>query len=82
MIDHKKAVVYWKEFEFPQYKEREISIEINRDFIIAVINLRRVGKTYLCYQAIGDLLKKAFQKAIFFTLILKMTSCLALKQKI
>lgn len=63
MIDHKKAVVYWKEFEFPQYKEREISIEINRDFIIAVIGPRRVGKTYLCYQAIGDLLKKGVPKS-------------------
>ena len=44
MIDHKKAVVYWKEFEFPQYKEREISIEINRDFIIAVINIKEGRK--------------------------------------
>lgn len=52
----KDLIVYWKEFEKPEYMEREFnSSYLETDKVLTVTGSRRAGKTYLCFQMIDEL---------------------------
>ena len=52
----KDLIVYWKEFETPEYMEREFnSSYVETDKVLTVTGSRRAGKTYLCFQMIDEL---------------------------
>ncbi len=61
-MDYRKIIVQWQEFEIPTLFPREISINIEHNFITTVTGARRAGKTYLCFQKIKDLIKKGVVK--------------------
>ncbi len=65
-MEYNKIIVQWKEFEIPKTLPRDISINLNHDFITAISGPRRVGKTYLCFQLINKLLKKGVPKENIF----------------
>jgi len=52
----KDLIVYWKEFETPEYMEREFNYSyLETDKVLTVTGSRRAGKTYLCFQMIDEL---------------------------
>lgn len=57
-MDYEKIIMQWKEFEVPKVFPRDIVINFNHDFITTVTGPRRVGKTYLCFDKIKELLDK------------------------
>lgn len=61
-MDYKKIVRTWKEFELPEILKRKTKLIINKDFITTVTGPRRVGKTFLCFQKIKDLLNEEISK--------------------
>lgn len=62
MIEHKRIVVQWKEFELPKFLPREIEVDLDIDFIVTITGPRRAGKTYFCFQLMDKLLKKGITK--------------------
>ena len=58
-MDYKKVIVYWKELEIPEVKERKLKIELPvEDLIITITGPRRTGKSTLLYQLINHLFLK------------------------
>ena len=52
----KDLIVYWKEFETPDYMERDFNFSyLETDKVLTVTGSRRAGKTYLCFQMIDEL---------------------------
>lgn len=52
----KDLIVYWKEFEIPNYMERDFNQSyIESDKILTITGSRRAGKTYHCFQMIEQL---------------------------
>ncbi len=66
-MDYKKVIVQWQEFEIPNALPRDISINLEHDFITSVTGGRRTGKTYLCFYKIKELIKEGISKEnVFF----------------
>ncbi|MBU3923498.1 MAG: ATP-binding protein [Nanoarchaeota archaeon] len=65
-MDYKKVAVFWKEFEIPVLKEREIKIKLDHDFITTVTGPRRSGKTYSCFQKMNELRVSGIDKENIF----------------
>lgn len=61
-MEYKKIITQWKEFKIPETLPRQISIELNHNFITTITGPRRAGKTYLCFQLIHELLKKGISR--------------------
>src|SRR3989338_1971604 len=62
-MDYKKVIVYWKELEIPEVKERKLKIELPvEDLIITITGPRRTGKTYYCFQLMNDLKKEGINQ--------------------
>ena len=61
-MNHKKIIIQWKEFIIPELSQRNMTLNVDIDFIITVTGPRRAGKTYLCFQTINELLKKNISK--------------------
>ncbi len=61
----KKLIVEWWERKLPELIEREASPKITED-VLAIIGPRRVGKTYLMYQLIKQLLKTVPKEEILY----------------
>ena len=57
-MDYKRVVVQWMEFVPPSFKQRDISVDLESDFIASISGPRRAGKTYLCFQLMDGLLGK------------------------
>lgn len=52
----KDLIVYWKEFNTPEYMERDFKRSyLESEKILTVTGSRRAGKTYLCFQMIDQL---------------------------
>lgn len=67
MIDREiwiRIIKDFQEFELPKMIERDISIEIDLPIkrVISIIGPRRVGKTYLMFQIIKNLLSRGVEK--------------------
>ncbi len=62
MIDYRSVVIQWKEFKIPSALPRDISVQLNVDFIITLTGPRRAGKTYLCFHLINTLQKTGITK--------------------
>ena len=62
MIDYKKVIIQWKEFEMPAFLPRLADLNTELDFIVTITGPRRAGKTYFCFQSIDLLLKKGIPK--------------------
>ena len=62
MIDYKKVIMQWKEFEMPAFLPRLADLNTDLDFIVTITGPRRAGKTYFCFQTIDRLLKKGIPK--------------------
>lgn len=62
IMDHKRIIVQWLEFEIPPVFPRASSIDLELDFVWTVIGARRVGKTFFCFQTIGEFIKKGVPK--------------------
>ncbi|MEK6939066.1 MAG: ATP-binding protein [Nanoarchaeota archaeon] len=65
MNQFKKIIAEWMEKEIPILTKREIPVKLNSD-ILAIIGPRRVGKTYLMFQLINELLKENKKEEILF----------------
>jgi len=52
--------------ELPQIIDRELEIPLDLPKIIAIIGIRRCGKTYLLYQVIKELRKTIKKEEIFY----------------
>lgn len=61
-MEHKQIVVRWMEFEIPSFFERDLKIDITKDFIFTISGPRRTGKTYFCFQLIKNLLNQGISK--------------------
>ena len=61
-MDYEKIIRNWKEFNVPKTIPRKIELKINSDFITTITGPRRVGKTFLCFQKIHELIKKGISK--------------------
>lgn len=61
-MQYKRIIVQCKEFEIPKTLPRDISIDLNHEFITAITGPRRAGKTYLCFQSINHILKKGISR--------------------
>ncbi|MFB6175524.1 MAG: ATP-binding protein [Candidatus Nanohalobium sp.] len=52
----KDLIIYWKEFEIPDYMERDFNWSyLESDKILTVTGSRRAGKTFLCFQMMDEL---------------------------
>ena len=52
----KDILVYWKEFEIPDYVDRDFDeAYLETDKVLTVTGPRRAGKTFLCFQIIDNL---------------------------
>ncbi len=56
---------YWSK-EFPETKDRNIEISLEKNFINDIVGPRRSGKTYLMYLTIKKILKKTDKKATIY----------------
>lgn len=56
--DYKKIATQWREYQIPPVKPRRVEIDLQSDFVWAIIGPRRAGKTYVCFQLMRDLLNK------------------------
>jgi len=61
-MNHKEIITNWKEFKIPALFSRSHNINLKSDFIITISGPRRAGKTFVCFQIIGELIKKGIQK--------------------
>lgn len=61
-MNHKEIIANWKEFKIPALFSRNQNIDLESDFIITISGPRRAGKTFICFQIIGDLIKKGIPK--------------------
>src|SRR3989344_5945921 len=61
-MNHKEVIANWKEFKIPALFSRSHNINLKSDFIITISGPRRAGKTFVCFQIIGELIKKGIQK--------------------
>jgi len=52
----KQLIIYWKEFEKPEYMERKFNkAYLESDKILTITGPRRSGKTHLCFQIMDEL---------------------------
>jgi predicted AAA+ superfamily ATPase len=65
MEQFKKIIAEWMEKEIPTLTKREIPLKLSSD-VLAIIGPRRVGKTYLMYQLINELLTEHKKEEILF----------------
>ncbi|MCX6804210.1 MAG: ATP-binding protein [Candidatus Diapherotrites archaeon] len=62
----KSILVEWFERKLPSLIERELKVTPNKELITAIIGPRRVGKTYLMFFIIENLLKTYSKEEIIF----------------
>lgn len=62
----KKIISEWIERNLPEMIEREIEFKIDKDSIVAITGPRRVGKTYLLFNKIKQLLETNEKEEILF----------------
>lgn len=65
-MEYKKFIIQWKELVVPSYLPREISVDMETDFLLAITGPRRAGKTYLCFQLINQLKTKINAENILY----------------
>ncbi|BDC19834.1 AAA family ATPase [Acidianus sp. HS-5] len=58
MEKFKSVIAEWLTSQLPKVVERDISLPLDRDYIITVTGGRRSGKTFLLYQTIQEILKR------------------------
>ncbi len=58
----KKIIVQFHEQELPGLLKRDLLIKPNREIITVLYGLRRVGKTFMIYQTINELIKSGVDK--------------------
>ena len=61
-----EVIVEFHKLGLPEVKRRELELPVNVNKAITVIGLRRVGKTYLLYQTVRELLKSLKLENIFY----------------
>ncbi|WP_457590700.1 ATP-binding protein [Geoglobus sp.] len=61
-----EVIVEFHRLGLPEVKGRELELPVNINKAITVIGLRRVGKTYLLYQTMQELLKSLRLENIFY----------------
>ncbi|AWR98695.1 ATP-binding protein [Metallosphaera hakonensis] len=54
----KRVIAEWLTSEFPYIMQREVSLPLDRDYIITVTGGRRSGKTFLLYQTAQEIVKR------------------------
>ena len=54
----KEIVAEWKAFKLPDMVRRDVQIDLGGNSIVAIVGVRRAGKTYLMFNAIKHLIKK------------------------
>jgi predicted AAA+ superfamily ATPase len=57
-MNHKQALVFWKEFKIPSPLHRAIRTDLDSDIITTITGSRRAGKTHLCFQIMKAFLDK------------------------
>ncbi len=62
----RKIVAEWKGFEIPSAIERDIEIDFSSNSIIAIVGVRRAGKTYLMFNLIRKLIKEVGKDNILY----------------
>ncbi len=59
----KRSLVEWHEFKLPPFVSRGFGrATVNNKRLLSIIGPRRAGKTYVCFEIIGDLLKHGFPR--------------------
>jgi len=61
-----EVIVEFHKLGLPEVERRELKLPVNVNKAITVIGLRRVGKTYLLYQTMRELLKSLRLENIFY----------------
>ena len=61
-----EVIVEFHKLGLPEVERRELELPVNLNKAITVIGLRRVGKTYLLYQTMQELLKSSKLENIFY----------------
>ncbi len=62
----RRIVSEWKSFELPNTINRDIKIDFSSNSIIAIVGVRRAGKTYLMFNVIKELIKEVGKDNILY----------------
>ncbi len=62
----RQIVTEWKVFELPDMVKRDIQIDLDGNSIVAIVGVRRAGKTYLMFNTIKSLIEKVGKENILY----------------